>query len=55
VISLKHPVTGHEISVDKESTDFWKAAGYRESAASASPRKATTRKSARSTKKSDSK
>lgn len=26
---LKHVVTGHEITSDPESLDFWKAAGYR--------------------------
>lgn len=45
MISLKHPVTGHEIKVDGESADFWKAAGYRE------PAKPTAKKAAAKSKK----
>ena len=26
MIALTHPVTGHQIQVDDESADFWKAA-----------------------------
>lgn len=27
--SLTHPVSGHRISTDDASLEFWKAAGYR--------------------------
>ena len=41
--SLKHPVTGHEVRTDEESSAFWKAAGYREPAPA---KKAPVKKSA---------
>ena len=49
MISLKNPVTGHEIKVDDGSAEFWKAAGYRE------PAKPTAKKAAskRAASKSD--
>ena len=46
MISLTHPATGHQISVDEESADFWKAAGYRETEQKKAPaKKATSSKS----------
>lgn len=50
--ALTHPATGHQINVDDESTDFWKAAGYREDqkstpktpAKKAAPKKSSTTK-----------
>ncbi len=42
---LTNPATGHEINVDDESADFWKAAGYRADRASA-PKKAAPKKAA---------
>lgn len=29
MIDLTNPATGHQISVEEDSADFWKAAGYR--------------------------
>ena len=46
MIALTHPATGHQIKVDDESADFWKAAGYREA-----EQKAPTKKSASSKSK----
>jgi hypothetical protein len=47
VIALTHRATGHQIKVDDESADFWKAAGYREDQAEkkAPAKKATSSKS----------
>ena len=47
MIALTHPVTGHQIQVDDESADFWKAAGYRET----EQKKAPAKKSASSKSK----
>lgn len=49
MIALTHPVTGHRISVDGESVDFWKAAGYQAAADRKAPAKkaASTRKSSK--------
>lgn len=33
--ALRNPATGHEINADKDSLEFWKAAGYREAASTA--------------------
>lgn len=49
---LTHPATGHQINVDDESSDYWKAAGYR-GIEKSSP--ATPAKKAASPKKSSSK
>ena len=45
MIVLKHPVTGHEVRTDKESVEFWKAAGYREPEQKKSARKTASKKS----------
>lgn len=50
MISLTHRATGHEIKVDDESADFWKAAGYREPAKPAA-KKAATKKAATKSEK----
>lgn len=42
---LTHPVTGHQISTDDESVEFWKAAGYRAETAKAPAKKAASKKS----------
>jgi hypothetical protein len=52
VISLKHPVTGHEIRTDEASVKFWEASGYRAAEQDAPKPKAAPRK--RAAKKSDS-
>jgi hypothetical protein len=49
-MELTHPVTGHQITVDDGSADFWKAAGFRADQESA-PKK-TPAKRATSSKKS---
>ena len=49
MISLKNPVTGHEVKTDEESADFWKAAGY-QPAADEKPKPAARKRAA---KKSD--
>ena len=41
--TLKHPVTGHQITTDDESVEFWQAAGYQ---ADKEPKKAPAKKSA---------
>jgi hypothetical protein len=46
VTSLKHPVTGHEITTDGESVNFWKGAGYRESEQEKPARKTAAKKAA---------
>lgn len=46
--ALTHPATGHQINVDDESADFWKAAGYRadeKSTPKAPAKKAASKKS----------
>lgn len=45
--SFKNPVTGHEVTTDGESEDFWKAAGYAPVAAP-KPKKAPAKKAASS-------
>lgn len=45
MISLTNPVTGHEVRTDKESADFWKAAGYREPEQKKPARKTASKKS----------
>ena len=45
--ALTNPVTGHQIKADKDSVDFWKAAGYRET----EQKKAPAKKSASSKSK----
>lgn len=47
-VKLKHLVTGHEIQADKDSIEFWNAAGYRET----SPAKKAPAKKAAPSKKS---
>lgn len=47
---LTHPVTGHQISTDDASVEFWQAAGYRADEAKAPAKKAASKKSS-STKK----
>ena len=50
---LTHPATGHQINVDEESSDFWKAAGYRadqQSAPKAPAKKVAATKSSSATK-----
>ena len=47
---LTNPVTGHQISTDDESVEFWKAAGYRVEETKAPAKKAASKKSS-STKK----
>lgn len=51
-MKLTHPATGHQINVDDESADFWKAAGYRDDQSS-TPKKAPAKKatSSKSSKK----
>lgn len=44
MITLRHASTRHEIRVDAESLDFWKAAGYRE--VDQKPRKTAAKKAA---------
>ena len=48
--ALTHPVTGHQISTDDESVEYWEAAGYRAEKAKAPAKKAAAKKSS-STKK----
>jgi len=50
VISLGHPVTGHEIKVDEASVEFWKAAGYREPAKPTAKKAAAKKAAAKSDK-----
>jgi hypothetical protein len=45
VISLRNPVTGHEVKTDEASADFWSGAGYREIKAKAPAKKAAAKKS----------
>ena len=47
--ALTHSVTGHQISTDDESVEFWEAAGYRAEKAKTPAKKAAAKKS--STKK----
>ena len=49
--ALTHPVTGHQVSTDDESVEFWEAAGYRADKAKAKPAKKTAAKKSSSTKK----
>lgn len=49
MIRLTHPVTGHQVSTDDESVEFWTGAGYRAEKAKAPAKKAAAKKS--STKK----
>ena len=47
MIALTHRATGHQINVDDESAEFWKAAGYREDKPAAkATKKAAAKKSA---------
>lgn len=48
--SLKHPVTGHQVSTDDESVEFWEAAGYRAEKVKAPAKKAASRKSSKTSK-----
>lgn len=48
--ALTHSVTGHRITTDDASVEFWKAAGYRAEEQKAPAKKAASRKSS-STKK----
>jgi hypothetical protein len=50
VTDLTHSVTGHRISTDDESVEFWEAAGYRVEKAKAPTKRAASKKSS-STKK----
>ena len=43
--ALTHSVTGHRISTDDESVEFWKAAGYRVDEQKAPAKKAASKKS----------
>jgi hypothetical protein len=43
VTKLTHPATGHQINVDDESADFWKAAGFQADQES-TPKKAPAKK-----------
>lgn len=45
--ALTHSVTGHQITTDDESVEFWKAAGYRvvEQSSKAPAKKAAAKKS----------
>lgn len=47
---LTHPVTGHQVSTDGESVEFWQAAGYVAEKPKTAPKKAAAKKSS-STKK----
>lgn len=47
---LTHSVTGHQISTNDESVEFWKAAGYRVVEPKAPAKKVAVKKSS-STKK----
>lgn len=42
--SLTHQVTGHHISTDEASVDFWQAAGYRAEKSKAPAKKAAPAK-----------
>ena len=42
--ALINPVTGHQISTDDESVEFWEAAGYRAAKAKAPAKKAAAAK-----------
>lgn len=44
--SVKHPVTGHELTTDDDSVEFWKAAGYVFAGDKKSPKKAPAKKAA---------
>ena len=45
---LTNPVTGHKISTDDESVEFWQAAGYRvEEQKKAPAKKSASRKSSK--------
>ena len=50
MISLKHPVTGHEIRVDSESVKFWEGAGYRAPAKPAAKKTASKKAASKSDK-----
>lgn len=43
---LTHPATGHQINVDEESTDFWKAAGFQPVEPKSTPKKASPARAA---------
>ena len=49
--SLTHPATGHQISTDDESVEFWKAAGYQPAEESKAPAKKAASKKTSTTKK----
>jgi hypothetical protein len=49
VTRLIRPASGHQISTDKDSLEFWKAAGYRvsESESKKAPAKKASKKSSK--------
>lgn len=49
--ALTHSVTGHQISTDAESVEFWEAAGYRVVEEPKAPAKKAAVKKSSSTKK----
>ena len=50
MIALSNPVTGHQIKVDEESADFWRAAGYRDEPEKKAPAKRASSKPKKSDK-----
>jgi hypothetical protein len=44
VSKLTNPVTGHQITTDDESVEFWQAAGYRAEQDKAPAKKAASKK-----------
>lgn len=51
MISLTHPVTGHQLSTDDDSVEFWEAAGYQAAAEKKAPAKKSTSRKSSTTKK----
>jgi hypothetical protein len=51
VIRLSNPATGHEIKVDDESAEFWRAAGYHKAEQKPAKKATAKRASARKTSK----
>ena len=49
---LTHRATGHQIKVDDESVEFWKAAGYREADGAVDKKPASRRTTKRAAAKS---
>ena len=45
--SLRNPVTGHQISTDDESVEFWRAAGYEAEKTKAPAKRAAAKKSSK--------